>query len=68
MMSNQTTTFWNSAVQFCFGSLALALVSSAFFHLGVDLASTAFAYLVVILLCSLMGSFTASALLAIMSL
>jgi len=67
MMSNQTTNFWYSAAQFCFGSLALAVVSLAFFQLGVDLASTAFAYLVVILLCSLMGSFTASALLAIMS-
>src|SRR5580692_4732753 len=67
MMSIQTTNFWNSAAQFFFGSIALALVTLAFFQLGVDLASTAFAYLVVILLCSLMGSFTASALLAIMS-
>jgi PAS domain S-box-containing protein len=67
MMSNQTTNFWNSAAQFFFGSIALALVTLAFFQLGVDLASTAFAYLVVILLCFLMGSFTASALLAIMS-
>src|SRR6202789_392020 len=67
MMSNQTTLFRSSAAQFCIGSLALALVTLAFFQLGVDLASTAFAYLVVILLCSLMGSFTASALLAIMS-
>jgi PAS domain S-box-containing protein len=67
VMSNQTTNFWNSAAQFFFGSIALALVTLAFFQLGVDLASTAFAYLVVILLCSLMGSFTASALLAVMS-
>jgi PAS domain S-box-containing protein len=66
-MSNQTTNFWNSVAQFFFGSIALALVTFAFVQLGVDLASTAFAYLVVILLCSLMGSFTASALLAIMS-
>jgi PAS domain S-box-containing protein len=67
MMSIQTTNFWNSAAQFFFGSIALALVTLVFFQLGVDLASTAFAYLVVILLCSLMGSFTASALLAVMS-
>src|SRR6202789_4559871 len=67
MMSNQTTNFWNSAAQFFIGSLALALVSLAFCQLGVDLASTAFAYFVVILLCSLMGSVTASVLLAIIS-
>src|ERR1700722_16883844 len=65
MMSIQTTNFWNSAAQFFFGSIALALVTLVFLQLGVDLASTAFAYLVVILLCSLMGSFTASVLLAI---
>jgi PAS domain S-box-containing protein len=67
MMSIQTTNFWNSAAQFFFGSIALALVTLVFLQLGVDLASTAFAYLVVILLCSLMGSFTASVLLAIIS-
>jgi PAS domain S-box-containing protein len=66
MMRNQATNFWNAA-QFLLGSIALTLVTLAFFKLGVDLAPTAFAYLVVILLCSLMGSFIASALLAIMS-
>jgi PAS domain S-box-containing protein len=67
MMRNQTRNFWNPAAQFFLGSIALALVTLAFFKFGVDLAPTAFAYLVVILLCSLMGSFIASALLAIMS-
>ena len=67
MMRNQTTNFWNTAAQFFLGSTALALVTLAFFRLGVDLAPTAFAYLVVILLCSLMGSFIASTLLAIIS-
>jgi PAS domain S-box-containing protein len=43
------------------------LVTLVFFWLHVDLASTAFGYLIVIVLFSLMGSFTASALLAIMS-
>jgi PAS domain S-box-containing protein len=67
MMRNQSTRIWNPAAQFFLGSTALALVTLVFFWLHVDLASTAFAYLIVIVLFSLMGSFTASALLAIMS-
>ena len=43
------------------------MVTLAFIQLHVDLASTAFADLVVILLFSLMGSFTASALLSLVS-
>jgi K+-sensing histidine kinase KdpD len=67
MVQNQTTNFRYLAAQFFLGSIALALVTLAFFRLGMDLASTAFAYLIVIVLFSLMGSFTASALLAIIS-
>jgi K+-sensing histidine kinase KdpD len=65
MMRNQTTNFRHSAAQFFLGSIALALVTLAFFRAGVDLASTASAYLIVIVLFSLMGSFIASTLLAI---
>jgi PAS domain S-box-containing protein len=67
MMRNQITNFWNAAAQFFLGGIALALVTVVFYRLHVDLASTAFAYLIVIVLASLMGSFIASALLAIMS-
>jgi PAS domain S-box-containing protein len=67
MVRNQLTNFWNFAAQFFFGSLALAFVTWALFRLGVDLASTAFAYLIVVVLFSLMGSIAASALLAVMS-
>jgi PAS domain S-box-containing protein len=67
MTRDRTKNFWNAAAQFFLGSIALALVTWAFFKLGVDLAPTAFAYLIVILLCSLIGSFIASALLAIIS-
>jgi K+-sensing histidine kinase KdpD len=67
MVQNQTTNFRYLAAQFFLGSIALALVTLAFFRLDIDLASTAFAYLIVIVLFSLMGSFIASALLAIMS-
>jgi PAS domain S-box-containing protein len=66
-MRNQTTNFGRLAAQLFLGSAALALVSLAFLWLHVDLASTAFANLVVILLFSLMGSFTVSALLSIVS-
>ena len=67
MVQNQTTNFRNLAAQCFLGSIPLALVTLAFFWLGVDLASTAFAYLIVIVLFSLMGSFTTSALSAIMA-
>jgi PAS domain S-box-containing protein len=67
MMRNQTTNFWNLAAQFLLGSIALALVTLVFYRLHVDLASTAFAYLIVIVLASLIGSFVISTLLAIMS-
>jgi PAS domain S-box-containing protein len=66
-MRNQTTNFRSSAAQFFLGGTALALATWAFFWLQVDLASTAFAYLIVIVLFSLMGSFTASVLLAVMA-
>jgi len=67
MMRNQTENFRNLAARFFPGSIALALVALVFIWLQVDLDSTAFAYLIVIVLFSLMGSFIASALLAIMS-
>jgi PAS domain S-box-containing protein len=67
MMRSQITKFWNSAAQFFLGAIALALLTLVFYRLHVDLASTAFAYLIVIVLASLMGSFAASALLAILS-
>jgi PAS domain S-box-containing protein len=66
MMRNQTTNA-GFAAQFLLGGLALSLVSLAFFRLQVDLASTAFAYLLLIFLFSLMGSFAASALLTVLS-
>jgi PAS domain S-box-containing protein len=67
MTANQTTSFARSAAQFFLGCLALAVVTLVFFRLQIDLASTAFAYLVVILAFSLMGSFAASVLLSILS-
>jgi PAS domain S-box-containing protein len=67
MKPNQATHFGGAAAQFFLGSVALAVVILAFIRLHVDLATAAFADLVVILLFSLMGSFAASALLSIVS-
>src|SRR5262249_39604534 len=67
MKRSQATNFGGTAAQFFLGSAALAVVTLAFFWFRVDLAATAFAYLVVILLFSLMGSFAASALLSVVA-
>src|SRR5690242_12650778 len=65
MLHHQTTNFGTFAAQLFLGSAALALLMLAFVPLHVDLGLSAFAFLVVILLVSVMGSFTASALLSI---
>src|SRR5262245_35108097 len=67
MKHNQTRNFGNLAAQFFLGSIALALVTLICFRLQVDLATTAFAYLVAIQLSALMGSFIASVLLSILA-
>jgi PAS domain S-box-containing protein len=67
MIRNQTTKVWRSAAQCLLGIIALALVTWVFFRLGIDLATTAFAYLIVIVPLSLMGSFLVSAFLSIMA-
>ena len=59
--------FWRSVAQGFFGGIALALVTLACFSLGLDLATTAFVYLIVIVLLSLMGSFYVSAVLSIIA-
>ncbi|MGY3622308.1 PAS domain S-box protein [Bradyrhizobium sp. USDA 10063] len=66
-MRRQLTNFGRLAAQFLFGTIALALVTLTSMYLHTHFAATAFAYLVVILLVSLMGSFFASAALSIVS-
>ena len=65
MTPHQTRNFSGFAAQLGVGLAALALMTLALFPLHADLAPSAFAYLVVIVLLALMGSFTASALLSI---
>jgi hypothetical protein len=66
MMENRTRTFWCAAQQCFFGSIALALVTIVCFRLKADLPTTAFVYLAVIVLLSLIGSYFASVVLIIM--
>src|SRR6185312_3274576 len=61
------SALWHSVAQGFFGGIALALVTMACFRLGLDLATTAFAYLIVIVVHSLMGSFYVSAALSIIA-
>ena len=67
MQRNQTMNFRGFAAQLVLGGLVLALVLPALFHLHADLATTAFANLIVVLLFSLMGSFVASLLLCLLA-
>src|SRR6516225_9280399 len=67
MQRNQTMNFSGFAAQLVLGGLVLALVLPALFHLHADLATTAFASLIVVLLFSLMGSFVASLLLCLLA-
>ena len=65
MRENQTIEARGLAAQLVLGGLVLALVIAACVRLHADLATAAFACLVVVLLFSLMGSFVASMLLSL---
>jgi PAS domain S-box-containing protein len=67
MTPNPTRKFAGSAAQFFLGGLALALVTLICFVLNADLATTAFADLVVILVFSLFGNFVGAILLCVLS-
>ncbi len=67
MNPNQTTRLWQSAAPLLFGVGALALVTLVCFQLGLNLTTAAFAYLIAIVLLSLMGGFTSSAALSIVA-
>ncbi|TFV79693.1 PAS domain S-box protein [Bradyrhizobium frederickii] len=60
MRYSQTTSSLGLPAQLLLGTVALATLSFGAFFLNVDLTSTAFAYLIVVLLLSLMGSLAAS--------
>jgi len=64
---NQTIRLWQSAAPLLFGVGALTLVTLVCFQLGLNLTTAAFAYLIAIVLLSLMGGFTSSAVLSIVA-
>jgi K+-sensing histidine kinase KdpD len=64
---NQIIPSWRPAAQLLLGSVGLALLTLVCFRLQFNLASTAFSYLILIVLLSLMGSFVASVILSIMA-
>jgi len=56
-----------AAAQFLLGSAGLALITFVCFRLGIGLARTGFAYVVLVALASLFGSFTVSVVLSIVA-
>jgi PAS domain S-box-containing protein len=66
-MENRTEIFWRAAQQCFFGCIALALATTVCFRLKADLPTTAFIYLAVIILLSLIGSYFASVVLIIVA-
>ena len=68
MKRNQTAQFWRLAARLLYGVTALAALTFVCFWLGFDFASTAFAFLTLITLLSLMGSAVLSVALSILAL
>lgn len=64
---NRTFRFWLSAAECLFGSVVLALLTFVCFRLHVNPTTVALLYLIVIVLVSLTGGFTASALVSIIA-
>src|ERR1700730_10530696 len=67
MMPSRIATFRGSAAQCFFGIIALTVVTVVCFRLKADLATTAFIYLAVIVLLSLIGSYFVSVVLVLMA-
>ena len=65
MLHGQKYRFWRAVAQYLSGSIALALLTFVCFRLQLDLATTAFLYLIAIALLSLQGSFHLSAVLSL---
>lgn len=61
MNHNQTYRFWRAVAQYLSGSIALAVLTFVCFRLQLNLATTAFLYLIIIVLLCLQGSFLLSA-------
>ena len=64
---DRTSRLWLSVAQLLFGCIGLALLTFVRFRVGLDTDTTGFAYLILIALLSLMGSFIGSAVLSIIA-
>jgi signal transduction histidine kinase len=67
MKRDSISKFWHSAAQCFLGGIGLVLVTFVFFRLGASAATTGFAYLIIIVLLALMGSFIGSVVLSIVA-
>jgi PAS domain S-box-containing protein len=64
MQMKWTSGYWRSSVQFSFGSVGLLLLTFVCFRLGLNVATVGFAYLILIELLALIGSFIISVVLS----
>ena len=67
MTGDPLTKFWRSAAQLLLGGFGLALLTFVCFQLQLNLATTAFVYMIVIVLLSLMDSFISSAIFSVVA-
>jgi K+-sensing histidine kinase KdpD len=67
MKRDSISKFWHSAAQCFLGGIGLVLVTFVFFRFGASAATTGFAYLIIIVLLALMGSFIGSVVLSIVA-
>ena len=67
MNHNQTSRFWRTVAQCLAGSIALALVTLVCLQVGLNSTPTAFLYLIVIVLLSLVSEFIPLALLSVLA-
>ena len=67
MNHNQTSRFWRAVAQCLAGSIALALVTLVCLQVGLNSTPTAFLYLIVIVLLSLVSEFIPLALLSVLA-
>lgn len=67
MLHSQNHRLWRVVAQFLSGSMAIALITFVCFRLRLTLPTTAFLYLIIIVLVSLQGSFLTSAVLSLIA-
>jgi PAS domain S-box-containing protein len=66
-MDRDPTPLWHSIMQCLLGGTAIAAVTFVCLQLGLNFATTAFVYLIIVVLISLLGGFIASVVLSVMA-